>query len=309
MTALKAVIFLRYLWKTGSKWYNIMKGFIQLIRKTMNRKLIFLDVDGTLTPPGGQEPPESAVKAIKSAQERGHKVFLCSGRNNAMMEPLYKYGFDGGIASCGGFVFAGNETLYDNPMPEDQKNSLITLFKENGVSIELEAKDDSYCDDIAKKFLKEDKGRNSHLLRMIQAVWIDLCPHPLEEYDGRPVYKLVFVYENDDQLNAAKEELDDKLMFILHDFSEQDCKFGEVISREIDKGSAVRLVAEKLGFDIADTVGFGDSMLDLEMIEAVGTSVCMDSGSPKLKEMSDLVCPAVDKDGMEWAFRKLGLID
>jgi len=274
----------------------------------MNNKLIFLDVDGTLTPPGGQEPPESAVRAIKRAQERGHKVFLCSGRNNAMMEPLYKYGFDGGIASCGGFVFAGNETLYDNPMPEDQKNRLITLFKESGVSIELEAKDDSYCDDIARQFLKEDRDRNSHLLRMIQAVWVDLCPHPLEEYDGRPVYKLVFVYENDDQLNAAKAELDDKLMFILHDFSEPDCKFGEVISREIDKGSAVRIVAEKLGFDIADTIGFGDSMLDLEMIETVGTSVCMDSGSPRLKEMSDLVCPGVYEDGIEWGFRQLGLI-
>ena len=309
MTALKAVIFLRYLWKTGSKWYNIMKGFIQLIRKTMNRKLIFLDVDGTLTPPGGQEPPESAVRAIKSAQERGHKVFLCSGRNNAMMVPLYKYGFDGGIASCGGFVFAGDTVLHDCPMPEDQKNRLITLFEENGVSIELEAKDDSYCDGRAKRFLEDDKDRNSHLLRMIKAVWIELGPHPLEEYDGRPVYKLVCVYESDDQLQAAKEELGDDLMFIHHDFSEPDCNFGEVISRMIDKGSAVRLVAEKLGFDIADTVGFGDSMLDLEMIEAVGTSVCMDSGSPKLKEMSDLVCPAVDEDGIEWAFRKLGLID
>lgn len=275
----------------------------------MNRKLIFLDVDGTLTPPGGQEPPESAVRAIKRAQERGHKVFLCSGRNNAMMEPLYKYGFDGGIASCGGFVFAGDTVLYDCPMPEDQRDRLITLFGENGVSIELESKDDSYCDDKAKRFLEEDKDRNGHLLRMIKAVWVDLGPHPLEEYDGRPVYKLVYVYESDDQLNAAKAELGDKLTFIAHDFSEPSCKFGEVISRMIDKGSAVRLVAEKLGFDIADTVGFGDSMLDLEMIEAVGTSVCMDSGSPKLKEMSDLVCPAVDKDGMVWAFRKLGLID
>ena len=275
----------------------------------MNRKLIFLDVDGTLTPPGGQEPPESAVRAIKRAQERGHKVFLCSGRNNAMMEPLYKYGFDGGIASCGGFVFAGDTVLHDCPMPEGQRDRLIALFKENGVSIELEAKDDSYCDDIAKRFLEENTGRNSHLLRMIKAVWIDLGPHPLEEYDGRSIYKLVYVYESDDQLSAAKEELGDDLMFIAHDFSEPDCKFGEVISRMIDKGSAVSLVAEKLGFDIADTVGFGDSMLDTEMIEAVGTSVCMDSGSPKLKEMSDLVCPGVDEDGIEWAFRKLGLID
>ncbi|MCQ2563106.1 MAG: HAD family hydrolase [Mogibacterium sp.] len=275
----------------------------------MNSKLIFLDVDGTLTAPGGQEPPESAVRAIKTAQERGHKVFLCSGRNNAMMEPLYKYGFDGGIASCGGYVFAGETVLHDCPMPEDQKNRLITLFEENGVSIELESKDDSYCDDRAKRFLEEKQGRNIHLLRMIKAVWVELDPHPLEEYDGRPVYKLVYVYESDDQLKAAKEELGDKLMFIAHDFSEPDCKFGEVISRMIDKGSAVRLVAKKLDYDIADTVGFGDSMLDLEMIEAVGTSVCMDNGSPRLKKMSDLVCPAVEEDGIEWGFRKLGLID
>lgn len=275
----------------------------------MNRKLIFLDVDGTLTPPGGQEPPESAVRAIKEAQKRGHKVFLCSGRNYGMMEPLYKYGFDGGIASCGGFVFAGEDVLYDDPMPEYQKNRLITLFDKNGVSIELEAKDYSYCDDRAKRFLEGDYDKDSHVRRMIQAVWIDLEPHPMEEYDGRPVYKSVFAYENDSQLDAAISELGDDLMFILHDFSEPDCKFGEVISRRIDKGSAVRLVADKLGFDISDTVGIGDSMLDLEMIETAGTSVCMDNGSPKLKQMSDMVCPAVNEDGIEWAFRKLGLID
>ena len=275
----------------------------------MNRKLIFLDVDNTLTHAGGQVPPESAVRAIKMAQERGHKVFLCSGRNYGMMRPLYKYGFDGGIASCGGFVFAGDEVLYDDPMPEELKNRLITLFKENGVSIELEAKDDSYVDDIAKKHLENDPGGNSHVRRMIKAVWIELEPHPLEEYDGRPVYKSVFVYENDDQLSSAIAELGDDLMFILHDFSEPDCKFGEVISRNIDKGSAVRIVAEKLGFDIADTIGFGDSMLDLELIETVGTSVCMDNGSPMLKEMSDMVCPSVDEDGIEWGFRELGLID
>ena len=72
----------------------------------MNRKLIFLDVDGTLTVPGGYEPPESALRAIKTARERGHKVFLCSGRNFGMLGPLRKYGFDGGIASCGGYVYA-----------------------------------------------------------------------------------------------------------------------------------------------------------------------------------------------------------
>ena len=80
-------------------------------------KLIFLDVDGTLTPPGGYEPPESALRAVKKARELGHKVFLCSGRNYGMIKPLMKFGFDGGIASCGGYVYTGDKVLYDNPMP------------------------------------------------------------------------------------------------------------------------------------------------------------------------------------------------
>ena len=42
----------------------------------MSRKIIFLDIDGTLTVPGSNEPPASALKAIRAAQENGHKVFL-----------------------------------------------------------------------------------------------------------------------------------------------------------------------------------------------------------------------------------------
>ena len=58
-------------------------------------KLIFLDIDGTLTQPGENTPPDSAVEAIKKAQARGNKVFLCTGRNPDMLKPLLRYGFDG----------------------------------------------------------------------------------------------------------------------------------------------------------------------------------------------------------------------
>ena len=47
---------------------------------------------------------------------------------------------------------------------------------------------------------------------------------------------------------------------------------------------------------------------DKEMIETVGFSVCMENGSPNLKAISDMVCPAVEEDGLAWAFEKLGLI-
>ena len=55
-------------------------------------------------------------------------------------------------------------------------------------------------------------------------------------------------------------------------------------------------------------MGFGDSMNDLEMIQTVGTSVCMANGSPRLQELSDLVCLSVEEDGLAEGFRRLGLI-
>ena len=54
----------------------------------MKRKLIFLDIDGTLTPAGSNTPPKSAMDAIRAAQKNGHKVFLCTGRNPAMLAPV-----------------------------------------------------------------------------------------------------------------------------------------------------------------------------------------------------------------------------
>ncbi len=274
----------------------------------MGHKLIFLDVDGTLTPPGGYEPPASALRAIKRARELGHKVFLCSGRNYCMLEPLFKYGFDGCIASCGGQVYAWNELLYDCPFTEEQKSRVLELFGQNGVYVTIEGSDASFYDEEPMRILSDNRDRKAHILDMIKAVWVDLGARPMPEYDGSPAYKMVFVCHSEGQIAPALTELGEGLMFIVHDFSEPDLKFGEVINRRSNKGNGVRLLAEHFGFDIADTVGFGDSMLDLELIETVGTGVCMANGSPNLKEKSDLVCPAVDDDGIEWAFRELGLI-
>ena len=40
----------------------------------MKQKLIFLDIDGTLLPPGEMTVPASAVEAIRQARANGHKV-------------------------------------------------------------------------------------------------------------------------------------------------------------------------------------------------------------------------------------------
>ena len=54
----------------------------------MKQKLIFLDIDGTLLPPGEMLIPQSTVEALRKAHANGHKLFLCTGRNLRMTQPL-----------------------------------------------------------------------------------------------------------------------------------------------------------------------------------------------------------------------------
>ena len=54
----------------------------------MKQKLIFLDIDGTLLPPGEMLIPQSTVEALRKAHANGHKLFLCTGRNLRMTRPL-----------------------------------------------------------------------------------------------------------------------------------------------------------------------------------------------------------------------------
>ena len=274
----------------------------------MNKKLIFIDIDGTLTLPGSNEPPESAVSAIRAARQAGHYVFLCSGRNYAMLKPLMTLGFDGAVASGGGYVFCGDEVLYDCPMTKDQADLALRLFKEAGAYRTLEAKNGSWCDEGLAEFLNQSSGGNSELVRWRIALEKDLGIAPMAEYDGSPIYKIVFMCSDEKQLAPVRAKLEDDFYFLVQDMRGANCINGELINRKFDKGTGVRCAAERLGIDIADTIGFGDSMNDREMILTVGTGVCMANGSPALKALSDIVCPAVEEDGLARAFEMLELI-
>jgi len=275
----------------------------------LNRKLLFLDVDGTLTPPGSNTPPVSALRAIEKARENGHMVFLCSGRNRAMLMPLLSLGcFDGAVASAGGFVFCGDRVLFDCPMPDSQRDTALRLFEEQGVLRTVEACDASYCDTELAEFLGEVSGGSSELVRWRRALEKDLDIRPMSEYDGRPVYKIGFTCRRAEQLSPAVRALERDYHFLIQDVAAADCVNGELINRRFDKGRGILRICEALAWDASDTAGFGDSMNDLEMIETVGVGVSMANGSPELRRHSDLICPPVEADGLAQAFERLGLI-
>lgn len=276
----------------------------------MEQKIIFLDIDGTLTEPGSNEPPASAIYAIRQAQKAGHYVFLCTGRNYIMLKPLLKFGFDGVIASAGGYIKCGEEVIYDCPMTEKQKHSAMDALKENGIFRTVECMDGSYTDEGFKEFLRNHgkEGGNSELLRWREQIEKSLNIRPMEEYGGQPVYKIVFMSFSMEQLEEPRKILEDDFVLCIQDRKRGGFINGEVINRKFDKGKALVKVCNHLHIPIHNSVAIGDSMNDLEMMEAAGLSICMENGSEKLKKLADDICPSVQKDGIQSAFLKHHII-
>lgn len=279
----------------------------------MKTKLIFLDIDGTLLLPGDMAAPDSAVQAIHAAQANGHKVFLCTGRNLRMTAPLLEYGFDGYICSAGGYVVCGGEVLFDCPMDPALRDGIVDCFARHGVACTLEARDRTFGDErmrahFAQFQAQRGTARTSEEERWRRVFSDRLLVSPIEQYAGEPVYKICFRCGEPSQLDEARRRFEPSFVFCVQSLPGEDGTNGELINRRFDKGSGIRAICAHLGAELADTIGFGDSMNDLEMTSVAGISVCMENGAEELKKRCDRVCPPVDQDGIAREFRALGLI-
>ncbi len=276
----------------------------------MDQKLIFLDIDGTLTEPGKNVPPPSAVDAVRRAREKGHKVVLCSGRNYGMLYPVTHYGFDGLVASAGGYIEYNGQVVYDCPMTSEQQARVLDIFKESGIYRTIGGRSHSYTDEGFKEFLSENiqSKANSELLRWRIQIENELGIRPMSEYDGEPIYGMAFMSRGAERLKKPLQMLQEEFDFCIQDEDACGIVNGELSSKEFDKGKAVERLCGFLGISKEDTIAFGDSMNDLEMLQAAEIGVCMANGSPSLLKIANMVCPSVLEDGLYSAFEKLKLL-
>ena len=227
-----------------------------------------------------------------------------------MLSPLLQYEFDGVAASSGGYVICGGEVIYDCPLTEEQKDRALRALRENGVYCTVECREGAFTDEGFKEFLRDKAGRegNSEMLRWREQIEKTLNILPMKKYRGQPVYKITVMSQSLDQLRASQERLDQDFAFCIQDLDQGGLVNGEVVNRKFDKGRAVLRVCNYLKIPVENSVAFGDSMNDREMIETAGLGICMENGSPELKRIADDICPPVGENGLWEGFRRHGLI-
>ena len=82
----------------------------------------------------------------------------------------------------------------------------------------------------------------------------------------------------------------------------------DVIEKEASKAEGLRRLCEYYGVPISETIAFGDSMNDYEIIQEAGIGVAMGNGTEELKRAADYVTSAIGEDGVWNACVHLHLI-
>lgn len=269
------------------------------------RKLVFLDIDGTLLYQG-KPISEKTVQALKAAKDNGHFLSICTGRAYSETPEEMKK-FDGVISAAGACVMWKGEVLLAEYFSEEEKKRVEELLEEAGAVYIMEGFEELYMKkDIRKAFLKSMEGFEEEE-KFLLSFFLKTLPRTSTE-EMKKVHKCSFFYAQKDG-GWFRERLKKWDMSVTA-FSQAETRgiSGEITKSAFTKGTALRYLSGYLGVPIEDTIAIGDSENDLEMLRAAGVGIAMGNSSDYVKEAADDVTKSVVEDGVYHAFRKYGLI-
>ena len=109
----------------------------------------------------------------------------------------------------------------------------------------------------------------------------------IKDYAKQGIHKICFISLKQEDVDNALKELKDDVNVVIHEMFDETTINGELISKTDNKATADAI--DYLNIDIKDTIAFGDSMNDYEMIDFVDHGVVMANGSTKLKEIASSI--------------------
>ena len=119
---------------------------------------------------------------------------------------------------------------------------------------------------------------------------------------GIEIVKCMFIDEPE-ILDAAIEKMPAEF-YERYSINKSAPFYLELLKKNVDKGSAITHLAEKLGLTKDETMAIGDEENDRAMLEVVGNPVVMENGNPELKKIAKYITKTNDESGVAHAIRK-----
>ncbi len=253
-------------------------------------KLFVTDIDGTLLPAGTAVVPPKNIEAVKAMIKAGVEVVIATGRMYCSALPIAaQFGVPLPIIAYNGALIksSAGEILHTDYMDEATVIEIIKFFKTSGRHIQ------SYSDDI---LYVPERNRYVELyetnlkVKAVEVGWEGLLER------AKNVPKLLSISDNPDELaagmSATKKFFGDKV-----EVTRSHPMFAEFMAGGVSKAGAIKILADKFGFDNEEILAIGDSENDLQMLTSVGLGVAMGNAVPAVKAAVNHITDACDKNG------------
>ncbi len=252
--------------------------------------LLALDLDGTVIAP---RKPISArvVVAVRAAAAAGVPSTIVTGRMFAGARPHAEAcGIAGPIICYQGAVIAdvaSGTFASEVPLANAVALRIYAAAKEHDLHVQF------YRDD---KFYVEHDNRFAELYAQTSGVPPHVVPSLPEAFAGQDSTKVNVVTDpsKTPEVLALMQRVCGDDAYVTRSNPE----FVEMLSPRVNKGEALRQVAERLGVPIERVMAIGDSYNDLPLLQAAGIAVAMGSAPDELKAHADIVVADVEHDGV-----------
>ncbi|MDX8360711.1 Cof-type HAD-IIB family hydrolase [Cytobacillus sp. IB215316] len=257
----------------------------------MDYKIVFLDVDGTITHHDDGSIPDSTRAAIQALINRGIKVVAATGRPLSMCEEIEELGIDTFITANGGYVKHNKNVIYKVPMDKDIIREVMEFsnLENNGLSF--------YTEEFSMNGVMDRKI----LSALKETLSLDEYPTTNSLIYEQEVY-LMCLFADDDTVEKYIQTFPYLSFKRWHPF------VLNVLNEEVSKSLAILKTLEYFDIDKSEAIAFGDGENDIDMLELVGLGIAMGNGSEKLKNTADFITKKSSDDGISYALKQYSII-
>ncbi|MBE5796383.1 MAG: Cof-type HAD-IIB family hydrolase [Clostridiales bacterium] len=254
-------------------------------------KIIFFDIDGTLVDPKSGTISDKTILALTRLKERGIKICISTGRAPSEVPDFGPLRFDAYCTYNGSLCYAGSEILHSNPIEEADVAQVIRNAAGIGRPVS-----------VATRNRLAANGWDPDLADYYRLAKLELTVAP--DFDAacrEDVYQILLGCREAEHPAIIRGAQGVKIAVSWD-------RAVDVIPASSGKGTAITKVLEHFGLDASQSMAFGDSQNDLEMLQTVGVGVAMGNATALLKAVADDVCGAVSEDGIYHYCLSRGLI-
>ncbi len=265
---------------------------------TNAKRIIFLDMDGTIIDHNGYNISKKTLEAIRKAQENGHLVVIATGRAPSLLYGIpEKLGVDCIIAANGRYVEYAGKVIFEDRFDNELLNDFVADCEKQKIDIAFLAKE-GYVSPFKFTDIPEKFSANFNLE----------VPKVIHDFHiTNSVLQIVLFMHNPTPDNALLTLMKSKYSTLEFNIS---CDYGVDVNKKGGmKDLGIQKLLDYLSFPIENTIAIGDGFNDVSMIEKVGLGVAMGNACQPLKDAADFITKDVTEDGIYHAFKKLGLID